>query len=380
MAAGLVAMTGPGLVIQLSDSSVSLPQGDDGRDYLVSGQDVLAVVEELWLAGAEGVAVNGERVTPATAIVDIGGSVLVNSAYLAPPYQVAAIGPADMFDRLTASPGFIEFIRARAETFGIGVDYATLEAVDLPAYAGAVNLRYGRPAISPAPVGRALMRKRSARIAVGAVLCILGFLVVVQLNSQAADKGLNGLSVQELTELVASLTTRNNQLREEIRALDQQHDAVAAAVQRGDTSAVQVRADLNRVLGWSGRLAVTGAGIRVTVTGELPGDALAQLLNELRNAGAEAVAIGGTRIVAGDVPNGPAGDVLLGDAPLADPIELVAVGQPQTLAGSLTRAGGPIAQLAARFPDAVITVSAEDRVAVPATMRSLAPVLARPRL
>ena len=224
------------------------------------------------------------------------------------------------------------------------------------------------------------MRRRSARIAVGAVLCVLGFLVVVQLKSQATDQGLNGLSVQELTELVANLTTRNNQLREEIRALDAQHEAVDAAVQRGDTSAVQVRADLNRVLGWSGRLAVTGAGIRVTVTGDLPGDALAQLLNELRNAGAEAVAIGGTRIAAGDVPNGPAGEVLIGNALLPAPIELVAIGQPQTLAGSLTRVGGPIAQLAARFPDAIITVTAEDRVEVPATTRSLAPVLARPRL
>ena len=151
IAAGLVAMTGPGLVIQLSDSSAPVPQGDDERDYLVSGHDVLAVVEELWLAGAEGVAVNGERVTIATAIVDIGGSVLVNSAYVAPPYQVSAIGPPDMFERLTASPGFVDFIRARAETFGIGVDYATPDAVDLPAYAGSVNLRYGRPSITPAP-------------------------------------------------------------------------------------------------------------------------------------------------------------------------------------------------------------------------------------
>ena len=96
------------------------------------------------------------------------------------------------------------------------------------------------------------MRKRSGRIAVAAVLFVLGFLVVVQLRSQAADQGLNGLSVQELTELVANLTTRNNQLRQEIQALDLQHDQVAAAVERGDTSAVQVRADLNRVLGWSG--------------------------------------------------------------------------------------------------------------------------------
>jgi uncharacterized protein YlxW (UPF0749 family) len=148
-AAGLVALTGPGLVIQLSDSGLPVMEGDDRREYLVSGADVLTVVEELWLAGAEGIAVNDERITQASAVVDIGSSVLVNSAYLAPPYQVAAIGPDDMLERLTRSPGFVQFIRSRAETFGIGVDYATPDAVDLPAYAGSVSLRYGRPDASP---------------------------------------------------------------------------------------------------------------------------------------------------------------------------------------------------------------------------------------
>lgn len=151
IAAGLTAMTGPGLVIQLSDSSIPAPDGND-RDYLVAGRDVLAVVEELWLAGAEAIAVNGERVTAATAVVDIGGSVLVNSAYITAPYEVRAIGPGDMFDRLTSSPGFVDFIRARAETFGIGVGYAVQDAVDLPAYAGAVSLRHGRVDASPIPV------------------------------------------------------------------------------------------------------------------------------------------------------------------------------------------------------------------------------------
>jgi uncharacterized protein YlxW (UPF0749 family) len=86
-----------------------------------------------------------------TAILDIGGSVLVNSAYIAAPYQVSAIGPDDLFQRLTTSPGFVDFIRARAETFGIGVQYATPKAVDLPAYAGSVNLRFGRPDPSATP-------------------------------------------------------------------------------------------------------------------------------------------------------------------------------------------------------------------------------------
>jgi uncharacterized protein YlxW (UPF0749 family) len=156
--AGLVALTGPGIVFELSDSPVAPPDGGNDRDYLVSGLDILTLVEELWLAGAEGVAVNGERVTVASAVVDIGGSVLVNSAYLAPPYQVAAIGPDTMYDRLLQSPGFVALIRSRAETFGIGVQYAVLDDVDLPAYAGSVNLRYGRPdptappASTPQPV------------------------------------------------------------------------------------------------------------------------------------------------------------------------------------------------------------------------------------
>jgi uncharacterized protein YlxW (UPF0749 family) len=153
IAAGLVPMSGPGLVIQLSDSTAVVPPDGNSRDYLASGRDVLVVVEELWLAGAESVAVNGERVTVATAVVDIGGSALVNSAYVTAPYQVAAIGPASMFDRLTQSAGFVDFVRSRAETFGIGVSYATLDSVDLPAYAGSVNLRYGRvmPEASGAP-------------------------------------------------------------------------------------------------------------------------------------------------------------------------------------------------------------------------------------
>ena len=151
IAAGLVAMTGPGLAIQLTDSTATVPQDANERDYLVSGTDVQTVVEELWLAGAEAVAVNGERVTVGTAIVDIGGSVLVNSAYISPPYQVAAIGPATMYDRLTHSPGFVDFVRARAEAFGIGVSYATPAAVDLPAYAGTVNLRFGQVIPSPTP-------------------------------------------------------------------------------------------------------------------------------------------------------------------------------------------------------------------------------------
>lgn len=151
IAAGLVAMSGPGLVIQLSDSSLTVPPDGNEQDYLVSGADVLTVVDQLWAAGAEGMAVNGERMVVSTAIVDIGGSVVINGAYVAAPYQISAIGPSTMLDTLTHQAVFADFIHARAEAFGIGVSYAAPDSVDLPAYAGSINLRYGTAAATPQP-------------------------------------------------------------------------------------------------------------------------------------------------------------------------------------------------------------------------------------
>ncbi|HEX8940352.1 MAG TPA: DUF881 domain-containing protein [Candidatus Limnocylindrales bacterium] len=151
IAAGLVALKGPGLVLQFQDSTATVPAGGNQADYLVSARDLRTAMDELWLAGAEAIAINGERIVASTAIVDIGGSILVNSAYQAGPYQVAAIGPADLYDRLKVRVGWIDFLRARVEPFNLRVGLAEPPEVDVPAYAGAVNLRYARPDESPAP-------------------------------------------------------------------------------------------------------------------------------------------------------------------------------------------------------------------------------------
>jgi uncharacterized protein YlxW (UPF0749 family) len=222
--------------------------------------------------------------------------------------------------------------------------------------------------------------RATGRAAMTVVLLLLGFLVVTQLNSQTGNNALNNLTVQELGELVGNLTTRNDQLRQEVATLERQRDGVAGAVERGDTSAAQIRSDLSRVLAWSGALGVRGSGVLVSVVGELPGTAVEELLNELRNAGAEAVSIGTIRVVPGVVVSGPPGSLMAAGIPLSDSIEIVAVGQSDVLAGSLTRSGGPIAQLAARFPDVLITVSGADLIDIPPTDRDLAPELARPRL
>ena len=151
IAAGLIRLSGPGVVLQLLDSQQTVPPDGSATDYLVGARDIRTVVEQLWLSGAEAIAVNGERITPTTAIIDVGTSLLVNSAYLAPPYQVTALGPSDLYDRLSAAPGFADFVRSRVQGYGIRLSFAEPEAVDMPAFVGTVTLRYSRPLESPAP-------------------------------------------------------------------------------------------------------------------------------------------------------------------------------------------------------------------------------------
>lgn len=148
IAGGLIQLAGPGIIFRLEDAD----NPDAASDALVTARDIRTLVQELWLAGAEAVSINGERVTTGTAVLDIGNAILANSAYLAPPYQVNAIGPDDLYERLTGSASFVEFVRARIEPYGLRLSFAELESVTVPAYAGTIRSRYARPDTSAAPL------------------------------------------------------------------------------------------------------------------------------------------------------------------------------------------------------------------------------------
>jgi uncharacterized protein YlxW (UPF0749 family) len=148
--AGLIPLTGTGIVFRLADSTQPVPDNGNPADYSVTARDIRTVVAELWLAGAEAIAVNGERVVATTGVLDIGGTILVNSAYLAPPYQVSALGPTDMLEQLGLSQGWIDFIQTRRGRFGVDVSFAEPATVDIPAFAGSLNLRESR-AVPPSP-------------------------------------------------------------------------------------------------------------------------------------------------------------------------------------------------------------------------------------
>jgi uncharacterized protein YlxW (UPF0749 family) len=224
------------------------------------------------------------------------------------------------------------------------------------------------------------MRSPRSQIALAIVALLLGFLVITQVRSQAGGTGLEDRSAQDLTLLVANVSTRNDQLRGEVADLGRQLDSIVAAQARGDTSAGQLRADLVRIRIWSGVDAAEGPGVRVVLRGPATATVLADLLNELRNAGAEAIAVGGVRVVPATIAGGAPGAVSVEDTLLVDPLEVVAIGNAATMTGTLTRAGGLVAQELATNPGLGIEVTPGDRLLVPATVRDLAPRVAKPRL
>jgi len=216
---------------------------------------------------------------------------------------------------------------------------------------------------------------------IAAVTFVLGLLVVVQLRTQTGGSALQGLSTQDLTTLVSSLNSQNDRLRSEIGTLQNQLDELRANRATGATSVEQIASDLARIRAWAGLDPVSGRGITITVGGKIEAAAVEDLLNELHNAGAEAIAIEDIRVVARTTVSGPPGSLDVYGYIVGDPFQIRAIGKPETLVGSLTRAGGIIAQLAATDPEATLDVAPIDEpMLLPPSRRNLVPDHGHPRL
>ena len=209
---------------------------------------------------------------------------------------------------------------------------------------------------------------------------LLGVLAVGQFRGQAGVPGLADLSVQELGVLVANLNAQNDQLRAEVASLQRQQSDLSTAKDRGQVAVTELQSDLGRIRAWAGLAGLTGSGVTITIQGPIGADGLDDLVNELRNAGAEGISIAGVRLVAGVVVTGAAGALTVDGVGLGGGFEILAIGSPQILTGTLTRAGGVVAQLGATYPQARITVTPSDGLNLPATGRDLRAPDAHPHL
>jgi len=224
-------------------------------------------------------------------------------------------------------------------------------------------------------------RDLRSQLSVAAVAAILGLLVVVQLRGQTGGSELQSKSAQELTSIITSQNTENDRLRAEVATLQNQLAELQADRSNGATSVDQIESELGRIRAWTGLDAIAGRGVEITVNGDINAAAVDDLLNELRNAGAEAISIDDIRVIAMTSVSGVPGSLDVEGFLLRDPFKVRAIGRPETLVGSLTRVGGIIAQLSATNPDVLVDVTAvEQPMTLPASKRDLVPDHGRPTL
>lgn len=152
--AGLEAMHGQGLVVTLTDAQRDangrFPRDASPDDLVVHQQDVLAVLNALWSAGAEAVQMQDQRIIAASAPRCVGNTLLLNGRTYSPPYTVTAIGdPAAMQAALAAAP-LVTLYKQYVIRFGLG--YSEQVSTDLRVVGsnGPARMRFAAPA---GPVG-----------------------------------------------------------------------------------------------------------------------------------------------------------------------------------------------------------------------------------
>ena len=234
---------------------------------------------------------------------------------------------------------------------------------------------------------RAALKPRATRgQLIAALLCgVLGFAAAVQVRANQ-DSGLTGLRQTDLVRILDDVTERSARLQAEARDLEEAREQVTDGTD-GSRAALEEARSRVRTLGiLAGTLSATGPGIEFTISdpdGEVQADVLLDALQELRDAGAEAVELSGqgsppVRVVASthlvDVEGGAAVEV---DGTVVEaPYRFRVIGEPRTLAAALDIPGGVLDVLRQHDAQGVVTQSTE--ITISSLHAAPAPEYARP--
>lgn len=147
--AALEPIRGPGLVVTLNDAQRDaqgrFPRDASPDDLVVHQQDIQAVLNALWSAGAEGVQMQDQRIIATSAPRCVGNTLLLNGRTYSPPYVITAIGDtAAMQAALAASP-LVTLYKQYVVRFGLGYTEEPKTEVELAGHSEPVRMRYATP-------------------------------------------------------------------------------------------------------------------------------------------------------------------------------------------------------------------------------------------
>lgn len=154
--AGMTAVKGPAVSVTLEDAPATVAVDGVDEDLLVvHQQDIQAVVNALWLGGAEAMTIQDQRVVSTTGIKCVGNTVVLHGIPYAPPYVIKAIGDPGQLTAALASSKYIQIYQQYVDAYGLGFKEQQEQDVELPGYRGSLDLQYAKAAShsgsSPSP-------------------------------------------------------------------------------------------------------------------------------------------------------------------------------------------------------------------------------------
>jgi uncharacterized protein YlxW (UPF0749 family) len=205
------------------------------------------------------------------------------------------------------------------------------------------------------------VRTSAGQVLLTAVCLLFGVLLMVQFRTQTKiAKNVQTESSADQAQIVSNLYDANLALRNEVaslsRQLEQQRDA------GGASRAGEMLADLEKLRVINGTAPAIGPGVELKIAADVRVEDVQDLINELRNAGAEAVTLNGDRITARSAVRSDRGSVVLNGRRVAMPYVFEVVGSPEILERALTRKGGLVSYLQNTYPEGQIDVRRAERL------------------
>lgn len=184
-----------------------------------------------------------------------------------------------------------------------------------------------------------------AQLVVAVLLALLAFAAVTQVRLTGGNDRYAGMRQSDLVEVLNGLSAASRRAEADLNRLQAARDSLSSRSQRRTAALEQARSELTSLGILAGTIPAQGPGIRVTIT-MAPGKQLktTDLLDgveELRDAGAEAIEVNGkVRVVAQSSFEQADGGILVDGELMKPPYTLQVIGAPETLARALSFPGG----------------------------------------
>lgn len=219
-------------------------------------------------------------------------------------------------------------------------------------------------------------------VAIAITVALLGFLFATQLRAQQDLPGRLKIEREsDLGQILAQLTARNDLLEEEILNLRVRLADASGSVQQRRALLEEATSRLNALQVMLGVSPVKGPGIVMTVAdpqGTVGPEVLLDAVQELRDAGAEAVEVGSVRVIVSTSFSGIPGRIEVGGKALSPPYVVRAIGAPATLAEAMRIPGGFEDSLASRA-GASVSIQRSGSVGILSTSNAPTFTYAQPR-